>query len=319
MHLPEYRSSRPPKCHQKWFLLASILLSGLPSAFGDDAGVRAAASPPSRPYRFASGRASLQIPFEEDDGHIFVKLRVNDSGPLSFAVDTGAIRSVIDTERARALGLRVEGSQPVGGAGGIERAGTVKGVSIKLPGVELVDQTLWTLPLAAIAAVQGRPIDGILGYDLFRDLVIDIDYEHERLDVSDASGYVYRGPGESIPFTVIEDSIYVRGKVTSGTGLEAEGDFIVDTGGNVTLMLARSFVDEHRLAPPVESVIRAGGLGVGGTIKVTIGRVKKFQIGRFVVNEPVTAFVETGEIAERGKAGNIGARLLRRFRVVFDY
>lgn len=47
--------------------------------------------------------------------------------------------------------------------------------------------------------------------------------------------------------------------------------------------------------------------------------MKKFQIGRFAVDEPVTAFVETGEIAETGKAGNIGARLLRRFRVIFDY
>jgi hypothetical protein len=56
-------------------------------------------------YRFTEGHSALQIPFEEDDGHIFLQVRLNDSHPLWFGLDGGAIRSVIDADQARALGL----------------------------------------------------------------------------------------------------------------------------------------------------------------------------------------------------------------------
>src|SRR5687767_13678671 len=67
-------------------------------------------------YRFASGRSALRIPFEEDDGHIFLQARINNSAPLWFGLDTGAIRSSIDTRQAQTLGLRFDGTQRVGGA-----------------------------------------------------------------------------------------------------------------------------------------------------------------------------------------------------------
>lgn len=65
--------------------------------------------------------------------------------------------------------------------------------------------------------------------------------------------------------------------------------------------------------------MQARGGGVGGEVQMVIGRVKSLRIGRFVIDSPVTGFIKVGEIAEPGKLGNIGGRLLRRFRVVFDY
>ena len=127
-------------------------------------------------YRFTEGHSALRIPFEEDDGHIFLQARINDSAPLWFGLDTGAIRSVIDTHRAQALGLRFEGRQRVGGAGGTEEASILKGISIKLPGVELLNQTAWALPLEALSAANSREMSGIIGYELFSHFVVEIDY-----------------------------------------------------------------------------------------------------------------------------------------------
>jgi hypothetical protein len=42
-------------------------------------------------------------------------------------------------------------------------------------------------------------------------------------------------------------------------------------------------------------------------------------LGNFVIQNPITGFVKVGEIADRGKDGNIGGKFLRRFRVTFDY
>jgi hypothetical protein len=58
---------------------------------------------------------------------------------------------------------------------------------------------------------------------------------------------------------------------------------------------------------------------VGGEIQGALGRVESFELGPFVVKHPLTGFIRVGEIADPGKAGNIGGRFLRRFRVIFDY
>src|SRR5262249_41458366 len=114
------------------------------------------ASDKPKDYRFTSGQSALNIPIEEDDGHIRLRLRLNQSEPCWFGLDTGAIRSVIDKRRAQAFGLRLEGSQRVGGAGGTEQAALIKHLTLQLPGAELLDQTAWALPLDSLSAANGR-------------------------------------------------------------------------------------------------------------------------------------------------------------------
>ncbi|HZM89339.1 MAG TPA: aspartyl protease family protein [Blastocatellia bacterium] len=270
-------------------------------------------------YRFAAGRSALRIPFEEDDGHIFLQARINDSPPLWFGLDTGAIRSVIDRGRAQSLGLRFEGRQQVGGAGGTEEALIIKGISVKLPGVELSNQTAWALPLEALSVANGREMAGIIGYELFSHFVVDVDYAAKYINLYEPQGYRYRGSGENIPLTLRDGEIYVPAKVTVAGHDVLEGQFVIDTGSNNTLMLAKSFVEDHKLLDSIGKTLPARGGGVGGEIQIAMGRATNLRLGHFVVNNPVTAFIKVGEIAEPGMAGNIGGRLLRRFRVIFDY
>lgn len=297
-----------------------LFLLGNLSLFGQ-INLRESASKPEsqRDYRFASGHSALRIPFEEDDGHIFLQARINNSAPLWFGLDTGAIRSVIETRRAQTLGLRFAGSQQVGGAGGTEEASIIRGVSIKFPGVELYNQTVWSLPLEALSVANGREMAGIIGYELFSHFVVEIDYATMFINLYEPQSYRYRGPGESIPLELQDGEIYVTAKVTVPGHDAFEGQFVIDTGGNGTLLLAKSFVAEHKLLEAVGPTIQARGGGVGGEVQLAIGRVKNLRIGRFVIDNPVTGFIKVGEIAEPGRIGNIGGRLLRKFRVIFDY
>lgn len=269
--------------------------------------------------RFSAGRSALKIPFEEDDGHIFLQVRINDSTPLWFGLDTGAVRSIIDTRRAQALGLKFDGSQQVGGAGGTEEASIIKGVSFKFPGAELSNQTVWAIPLENLSVANGREMAGIIGYELFSHFVVEVDYTNSVINLYEPQSYRYHGTGERIPLSVENGEIYMTARVAV-PGREAfEGHFVIDTGSNNTLMLAKSFVEEHKILEAAGQTFQARGGGVGGEIQMAIGRVKSLQLGRFVINDPITAFIKTGEIAEPGKAGNIGAKALRRFRVIFDY
>ena len=271
-------------------------------------------------FRFASGNSARDIPFQEDDGHIFIQVRINNSEPLWFGLDTGAIRSSINKRTAQILGLKSERSEPVGGAGGHEQASIFDGVSIKLPGVELYNQTIWGLTLDFLSPNTGRRIDGIIGYELFKYFVVDIDYISLKINLYEPQNYSYRGSGQHIPIKVQQDGeIYVAAKLEIPGREPIEGEFVLDTGGNGTLLLAQTFVEQHRLLESVGPTLQAGGGGVGGSIQIQFARIKSLKLGRFVLNNPVTGFVKVGQITDAGKAGNIGGKYLRRFRVIFDY
>ena len=57
------------------------------------------------------------IPFEFINKHIFIPVRVNDSRPLWFVLDTGDQYAIINLNTAKELGLRLRGQVRVGGAG----------------------------------------------------------------------------------------------------------------------------------------------------------------------------------------------------------
>jgi hypothetical protein len=185
------------------------------------------ASEKLKDVRFTSGQSALNIPFEEDDGHIRLRLRLNQSEPCWFGLDTGAIRSVVDGRKAQTLGLKLEGSQRVGGAGGTVEAGIISHLSLQLPGAELLDQTAWALPLDFQSAARGRELAGSLGYELFSHFVVEIDYAAQRLHLYEPRTYEYRGAGENIPIGLQDGEVYVKAKVVApgrGAGLVAEGE-----------------------------------------------------------------------------------------------
>src|ERR1041384_3340350 len=67
--------------------------------------------------------APIVIPFEFVTRHIVIKVRINNSDPLRFILDTGDKVAIVDLNRAQSLGLTLQNEVRVGGAG----AGTLKG------------------------------------------------------------------------------------------------------------------------------------------------------------------------------------------------
>jgi hypothetical protein len=269
-------------------------------------------------YHFASGRSALHIPIEEDNGHIFLSGRINNSGPLWFALDTAASRSLIDSGFAQNLGLKLLGDQQITGAGGSVQGSYAREVSLRLPGVELRHQTLTTLSLDFLAQLEARKIPAILGYDLFTRFVVEIDYSAKYLNLFDPQSFRYRGSGEIIPITLHNNQPYLQAKLILPGRAPIESEYVVDTGSSNSLMLAKAFTAEQNVLASVGKTVQGRARGVGGETPLVVGRAAALQLGRFTITNPITFFPD-GEIVAPGKAGNIGGKILRRFRVIFDY
>jgi membrane-associated protease RseP (regulator of RpoE activity) len=99
------------------------------------------------------------------------------------------------------------------------------------------------------------------------------------------------------------------------------GQFRVDVGSGSTVDLHVPFVKQHDLMRlPGRSVEVTGG-GFGGTFKTTVRRLKTLRIGSFIVKAPLVGLSQatTGGFTSEDYAGNIGNRLLDRFRLTLDF
>ena len=105
-----------------------------------------------------------------------VPVRINDSGPYGFVVDTGANQSVIAGELADRLGLRQGPEAPLNGVAGVQVAPTTT-VRVEIGKRLLADQTLSILPRAGIGG------DGMLGLDSIGEAALTIDFVKKNLRI----------------------------------------------------------------------------------------------------------------------------------------
>jgi Aspartyl protease/PDZ domain len=295
------------------FLLVTILLAA-PASRAIQSGAT-----PSAPA------STVSIPFELVTRHIMLKVKINNSRPLSFVLDTGDRVGIVDAEVAKELGLKLQGHVNVGGAGSETLPGSlVQDANWTIPGLEGFSQPVrLALPLGRLAARFGHDFDGIIGSDFIKQFVVEVDYQARVVRLHDKDKFSYSGPGESIPIQLNQLGYpIVEAEVTPIGSQPIKGKFVLDLGSGGSLTLHSPFVAEHKLLSSDLKTIRAIGVGgAGGASTGQIGRVAELKIGKFRLSNPNTMFSEdkAGALASTALAGNIGQRVAGRFKLFLDY
>jgi hypothetical protein len=231
--------------------------------------------------------------------------------------DTGGA-NVITPTLAKELGLKAEGAMQGRGVG--EKSvdvGMVKMTSLGVGDVTLDNQIFAVFALESFADIEGVPIYGLIGYEVFKRFVVHIDYEQSRLTLTLPSAYVAQGAGTVVPFKFNGHIPQVEGSIDG-----VNGKFDLDTGSRATLDLFGPFVDKHDL----ESHFKKGpecvtGWGVGGPARAMLTRAEGLKLGSVELHDLVTEVTrqEKGAFTDPYVAGNVGAGVLKRFNLTFDY
>jgi hypothetical protein len=268
-------------------------------------------------FRLTSGRSARNIPFDLYMNLIFLQVRVNDSKTLWFNLDTGLQTTIFDSKQAEELGLKLENKSNVKVPGGTLELAFANGVSFSLPGVELSNQRVRTLPLAVFTPVLGRPIHGTIGHDLFNRFVVEIDYAARTINLYEPKDYQYSGRGEIVPVTIEEDEPFLQAKIIQRGRAPIEAKLKIDTGSVNELGLNGSFAQAVKLVSPTQKIVSQLGVGLGGFTENYIARIGDLQIGRLLIKNPVGGYSK--DLTRGGDAGTIGGEFFRRFKVIFDY
>lgn len=268
-------------------------------------------------FRLTTGQSARSIPFELYMNLIFLQVRVNNSKTLWFNLDTGLQTTIFDSKQAEELGLKLEDKSSVNVPGGAIELAFASGVSFNLPGVELSNQRVRTLPLSVFTPVLGRPIHGTIGHDLFNRFVVEIDYAARVINLYEPTDYQYSGKGEIVPVTIEKNEPFLQAKIIQPRRAPIEAKLKIDTGSVNELGLNGSFVQAVKLVSPTQKIVPQPGVALGGLTENYVARVGDLQIGRLLIKNPVAGYSK--DLTRGGDAGTIGGEIFRRFKIIFDY
>lgn len=102
-----------------------------------------------------------------------------------------------------ALHLKSEAEHTEAGPGGEVKTSSVLGAKRSVAGIALIDEALFSLDLSGFAPLFGQHLDGVLGYDFFRQFVVILSYEHQHLTLCDPASF---RPREGWPVALHLDS-----------------------------------------------------------------------------------------------------------------
>lgn len=264
----------------------------------------------------AQGATRISVPFRLLNNHIYVQARVNGKGPYTFIVDTGG-HTLLSAKVIAEAGLASTGSSPEGGAGEKQSSlGFVPFRTLSIGGVEMHDQVGFSAEIYQ-PAIEGIAVDGMVGFELFRRLVVRIDYGRKVLTFTKPGSRSLEDAGVAVPFVFYDHMPFVRGRLD---GIPATFD--IDTGSRSELDVTSPAVIRDHLRERYARGVRAvTGWGVGGEVSSYVVRVHSISLGAMPVAAPVADLSEDkrGSFSDPNYDGNVGSALLKRFVVTFDY
>lgn len=273
----------------------------------------------------AAAEQTTTIPFEVRNNKIVLSVSVNNIGPLSFVLDTGAANSLVSLDKVEQLKLKTLSKIPVAGAGNSEVFGyIVEPVQIQVSGLKTATFPVQVaFPLAELSKFEGSRVDGILGYEFFSNFVVEIDYHLKRLRLYPKDRFAYTGAGSRIPLEFRNNHPHFKGSIQVSTGENIDADFILDTGSGLSLAVTKTFAEKHNLLPKLQTKIKTPtGLGVAGVTHGFVGRLKSLKLGGYSIDNPIITLMMDGKgvfATSEYFEGNVGGDLMKKFRVFLDY
>lgn len=281
------------------------------------------------PHRIVMGfpepRLDVALPAElayreAKGGLVVLTGRVNDRADVDFILDTGApVTVLIDGPRTAALGLDSSKARPLGNrdnpatpVGDIQGGFRIDFGALALSGLSAVVIPQKTLPCQE--GFEEIGFGGVIGADLFRGLVVEIDPRAKRVRFHDARAWQAPPSSASLPMGFRNGHPFVDARVVFANGRAVETSMNVDTGLNRPLTL----VGGDRFPMPANGKPRRSCL-VNGTRDEREGDAVTVELGGVKLAVAAPIYSEAPNLVDGAGSGTLGAALFAGRRLFIDY
>lgn len=276
-------------------------------------------------FGLPAGKKHEKIKFELINNLVIVPIEVNGT-PLSFVLDSGVSTPILFNLSDRdSIQINEVSEITIRGLGEGEpiQALRSRNNKFKLGSIENQSQRLYVVLDKSLnfSPTLGIPIHGIIGYDLFRDFVVEMNYSSRSIKFHDPQKYTYRSNKkyQELPLTVIRKKAYVDGEVFLKDDESVPVRMLLDTGSSDAIWL----LENEDIRVPDAFYEDFLGRGLGGDVYGKRTRVRSMKLGTFALNNAKAAFPDKesfNAIKNLGnRNGSLGGEVLKRFNIIFDY
>ncbi|MEP2280424.1 aspartyl protease family protein [Maribacter sp.] len=276
-------------------------------------------------YQLPAGKKFDKVKFQLINNLMVIPINVNGT-ELSFVLDSGVGTPILfNLADQDSIQLNNVTEITINGLGEGEPINALKstGNFIQMGDVKNVSQNIYVVMDAGInfSPSLGVPVHGIIGYDLFKDFVVDINYIKRTIKFHDPELYKYKKSKNTriVDMSVIRKKAYLDAFVMINKDDEIPVKMLLDTGSSDAVWL---FEDE-RIQLPDKHYQDFLGKGLAGNIYGKRTKINHLKISDFVLSDAKAAFPDMETFTTisdfGGRNGSLGGEVIKRFNVVFDY
>lgn len=272
------------------------------------------------------GKDYIEVPFNYVSGYIIVDTEINNALQLSLIFDTGAEHTILfEKQLTDLLGLTYQKEVLLKGSDLTEdiRAFISRKVSVQIGKSPRVKRDIIVLAqnILNLREVTGINIDGILGAQNFKNLVVHIDYRRQKLLIWNPNKYKPRNSHSKTPIEIHNNKPYIMAKSTNDKGEIHELKLLIDTGAGLTFLMNSN--EEMNINIPDNATPGSLGKGLGGFLTGYRGKMARLEFAEYTFNNILAHFQELEEPLDPEslsfRNGIIGNLVLERFDVVINY
>lgn len=270
---------------------------------------------------------SDKIKFQLIDNLIIIPVKVN-GVDLSFLLDSGVSKPILfnitNIDTLQVNNVETVYLRGLGGGEPVEALRSQNNV-FKIGNALNINQDIFVVFDNSINFTPrlGVPVHGIIGYDLFRDFIVELNYSKKFLKLHKPESYKYKtcNKCEQLNLSFYNKKPYLDGAVKIGDQ-NIPVKLLIDTGSSDALWL---FEEDSLGIMPIDHKYFEDFLGKGlsGSVYGKRSKVKSFNMKSFYLKDVNVAFPDSTSIryAKRheDRNGSISGEILKRFNMIVDY
>jgi len=274
-------------------------------------------------------QTEVALTFDYVGDLLLVQVRLGGVLPLTFIVDTGSPYSVLfERLYVEILGIPLSKAIKIAGA---DRSQLLEAFIARRVPLIIDDKLSLTKDIIvlkhdyfSLSNLIGTEVDGILGMDIFRRWIVDIDYRKNRITLRKSLDDLKLARYTRHPLLLYQGKPYVRIPIDIQGDSTIEATFLLDTGAGVPIMLFNA--SHPAITLPTRHIRGLIGVSLGGNVEGYLARIHAVHFGGKQYPNPIVYYfipdtisidhtIEDPHFAVHGILGN---KLLSHYRIILD-
>lgn len=278
---------------------------------------------------FDTKKEKQRVSFKLINNLIVIPLKVNGK-ELSFILDSGVGKTILfNISKNDSIGLNdLEKVQLQGlGKGNSIEALLSKNNNVSIKNIRDTNESIYVIlkDYFDLSGKMGITIHGIIGYNLLRNFIVKVNYSSKKIDFYHRKAFKYKNCRKCETFNLdfYGRKPFINAQVqldTIGNNL-TDVKLLVDSGGSDAIWLFEN--SKEVIKTPKRYFRDVLGEGLSGSVLGNRARVPKVKLKSFELIKPTVSFLDTVSTKNarsfKKRNGSIGADILKRFIVWFDY